>query len=183
MGRSPDADSLDLPHADHTEEGKEEEHMARIQFEVESPLEPGVVLEGLIDFSERRPELWPAIDPKVYRVHEASQSSALVTEGTDVMGGIWATEFYEWNGSGTVRATIQESNYWHPGGTWELAAAPRKGGGSTLTVTRDRRAKNVKARTFELMMRFMGARVLAKELLKAPAISGDPLSRPSAPNE
>jgi hypothetical protein len=164
------------------EEGKEE-HMARIQFEVESPREPDVVLAALVDFSERRPELWPAIDPEVYRVHEASPSSALVTEGTDVMGGIWATELYEWNGSGTVRATIQESNYWHPGGTWELAAAPRKGGGSTLTVTRDRRGKNAKARVFELMMRFMGARVLAKELLKAPAISGGPVPSSSAPNE
>jgi hypothetical protein len=146
-----------------------------IQFEVESPLHPEAVLEALTDFSERRPELWPAIDPKVYRVHEVSASSALVTEGTDVMGGIWATELYEWDGSGTVRATIQESNFWHPGGTWELAAAPRNGGGSVLKVTRDRRAKNAKARVFEVMMRVVGARVLAKELLKAPAVSGQPL--------
>jgi hypothetical protein len=147
-----------------------------IQFEVESPLQPGAVLEALTDFSKRRPELWPAIDAKVYRVHEVSASSALVTEGTDVMGGIWATELYEWDGSGTVRATIQESNFWHPGGTWELTAARGNGGGSLLRVTRDRRAKNAKARVFEVMMRVVGARVLAKELLKAPGISGQPLS-------
>jgi hypothetical protein len=143
-----------------------------IQFEVESPLEPEAVLKSLTDFSERRPQLWPAIDPKIYRVHEVSDSSALVTEGTDVMGGIWATELYEWDGSGTVRATIQESNFWHSGGTWELTAASRRGGGSFLRVTRDRRAKNAKSRLFEVMMRVVGARVLAKELLKAPAISG-----------
>ncbi|MGH2700032.1 MAG: SRPBCC family protein [Actinomycetota bacterium] len=143
-----------------------------IQFEVESSLAPEAVLKSLTDFSERRPELWPAIDPKVYRVHETSPSSALVTEGTNFMGGIWATELYEWDASGRVRATIQESNFWHPGGTWELTAAPRDGGGSTLKVTRDRRAKNAKARLLETMMRVAGARVLAKELLKAPAISG-----------
>jgi hypothetical protein len=143
-----------------------------IQFEVESRLEPEAVLEALTDFSDRRPELWPAIDPQVYQVHDASASSALVTEGTDVMGGIWATELYEWEGSGTVRATIQESNFWHPGGTWELTAAPRDGGGSILKVTRDRRAKNVKARLLEVMLRVIGPRVLAKELLKAPAVSG-----------
>lgn len=146
--------------------------MATIRFEVESPLEPGAVLEALTDFSERRPQLWPAIDPKVYRVHEVSPASALVTEGTDFMGGIWATELYAWNGSGTVRATIRESNFWHPGGKWELTAAPRAGGGSILKVTRDRRAKNAKARLFESMMRIVGARVLAKELLKAPAVTG-----------
>jgi hypothetical protein len=143
-----------------------------IQFEVESRLEPEAVLEALTDFSERRPELWPAIDPKVYQVHEVSTSSALVTEGTDVMGGIWATELYEWDGSGTVRATIQDSNFWHPGGTWELTAAPHDVGGSILRVARDRRAKNIKARLLEAMLRVIGPRILAKELLKAPAVSG-----------
>lgn len=143
-----------------------------IQFEVESPLEPQVVLEALTDFSEKRPELWPAIDPKVYRVHELSDSSALVTEGTDIMGGIWATELYEWDRSGKVRATIQESNFWRSGGTWELTATRRDGGGSIVRVRRDRRPKTMKAGVFEVMMRLVGARILAKELLKAPAVSG-----------
>ena len=145
--------------------------MATIEFQVESPLDTGEVIEALTDFSERRPKLWPAIDPNVYRVHELSAGSALVTEGTDVLGGIWATEFYEWNGSNTVRATVQESNFWHSGGIWELTAAPRDGGGSVLKVTRTRHPKNAKARLFEMMMRVVGARVLAKELLRAPAIS------------
>lgn len=145
--------------------------MATIKFQVESPLKTDEVLAALTDFSERRPELWPAIDPDVYRVHEVTSGSALVTEGTDVMGGIWATELYEWNGSNTVRATVKESNFWHPGGTWELTAAPRDGGGSVLRVTRDRRPKNVKARLFEAMMRVIGARVLARELGKAPAVT------------
>jgi hypothetical protein len=70
--------------------------MAKVQFEVASPVEPEGVVEALTDFSPRRPELWPAIDPKVYHVHELSESFALVTEGTDVMGGVWATELYEW---------------------------------------------------------------------------------------
>jgi hypothetical protein len=145
--------------------------MATIRFQVESQLDAADVLAALTDFSERRPQLWPAIDPNVYRVHDVSNGSALVTEGTDVLGGIWATELYEWNGSNTVRATVQESNFWHPGGTWELTAVPREGGGSELRVARDRRPKTVKARMFEVMMRVVGARVLARELLKAPAVS------------
>jgi hypothetical protein len=180
MGRSPDAvapltSSCCSYDAKHTR--KEVKDMTMIRFEVESPLEPDEVLNALTDFSERRPELWPAIDPKVYRVHEVSESSALVTEGTDVMGGIWATELYEWDGSTTVRATIQESNLWHPGGTWELTAAPRPGGGSVLKVTRDRRPKNAKARIFELMMRAVGRRVLPREMLKAPAVTGKPAAK------
>jgi hypothetical protein len=88
------------------------------------------------------------------------------------MGGIWATELYEWDGSASVRATIRESNFWHPGGTWELTASPREGGGSILAVKRDRRPKNAKALLLEALLRFVGTRVLAKELLKAPAVSG-----------
>lgn len=151
--------------------------MAAVKLEIESPREPGEILEALTDFSERRPELWPSIDPNIYKVHELSTSSAIVTEGTAIMGGIWARELYEWNGGATVRATVLDSNFWHPGGTWELTAAPRVGGGSILKVTRERRAKNAKARLLEAMMRLVGAGVLAKELLKAPAISGQPVQR------
>ena len=144
--------------------------MARIEFEVSSPLSPETVLSSLVDFGERRPELWPAIDPRVYRVHAVGDSWAEVTEGTDVLGGIWARERYDWSEPGVVQATIQDSNFWHPGGTWSVRAQPGPDGGSRLTVTRDRRAKGVKARLFEVLVKIAGARILASELRKAPAL-------------
>lgn len=144
--------------------------MARIRFEVESPLAPEEVLASLVDFGEGRPELWPAIDPDVYRVHELGESWAEVTEGTDFLGGMWARERYDWSQPGVVRATIQESNFWHPGGTWALRAEPGPNGGSRLTVIRERRAKNLRALLLEGMLRLAGARMLASELRKAPAL-------------
>jgi hypothetical protein len=144
--------------------------MARVEFELESPLAPEDVLSSLVDFGERRPQRWPAIDPTVYCVHEVGESWADVTEGTDFLGGIWARERYDWSEPGVVQATIQDSNFWHPGGTWTLRAEPGPNGGSRLTVVRDRRAKNAKARLLEGLMRVGGARMLASELRKAPAI-------------
>jgi len=144
--------------------------MARIEFVVESPLSPEDVLENLVDFGERRPELWPAIDPAVYQVHSVGEHWAEVTEGTDVLGGIWARERYDWSRPGVVTATIQDSNLWRPGGTWKLDAESRPGGGSRLTVTRDRRAKSIKARLLEGVLRIVGSRMLASELRKAPAL-------------
>lgn len=144
--------------------------MARIEFQVVSPLEPETVLSNLVEFGERRPVLWPAIDPSVYEVHAVGDAWAEVTEGSAVLGGIWARERYDWSEPGVVQATIQESNFWHPGGTWTLRAEPGENGGSTLTVIRDRRAKNVKARVLEGFLRIAGARMLASELRKAPAI-------------
>ena len=68
-----------------------------------------------------------------------------------------------------VTATIQDSNLWCPGGTWTLRAEIGANGGSRLTVIRDRRAKGVKARLFEGMLKVVGSRMLAAELRKAPA--------------
>lgn len=144
--------------------------MARVEFQVESPLSPQEVLANLVDFGGRRPQLWPAIDPAVYLVHEVGEGWAEVTEGSDVFGGIWARERYDWSTPGVVRATIQDSNFWHPGGTWTLRADPGPNGGSRLTVVRDRRAKNAKARLLEGLLRVAGARMLASELRKAPAL-------------
>jgi hypothetical protein len=144
--------------------------MARIEFEVDSPLGPETVLSNLVEFGERRPELWPAIDPDVYEVHAVGDGWAEVTEGTDFLGGIWARERYDWSRPGTVQATIQDSNFWHPGGTWTLRAEPRPDGGSRLTVTRDRRAKSARARLLEGLMKVAGSKMLAGELRKAPAL-------------
>ncbi len=94
----------------------------------------------------------------------------MVTEGSNVFGGIWAREHYDWATHGVVRATIQDSNSWHPGGTWTLRAEPGPNGGSRLAVFRDRRAKTAKARALETLMRVAGGRMLASELRKAPAL-------------
>lgn len=152
--------------------------MASLRFTVDSPRPPEEVFGALIDFSERRPALWPTIDPSVYTLHAAGEGWAEATEGTDVMGGIWARERYDWS-PGRVRATIVDSNMWLPGGTWEATITSRTGGGSRVTVVRDRHPRNVKARMFEVVMRIIGARVLAAELSKAPAVSGAPVTRPA----
>jgi hypothetical protein len=144
--------------------------MTRVWFELRSPLGPDAVLANLVDFGERRLQLWPAIDPDLYLVHDVGEDWADVTEGSDVFGGLWARERYDWSTSGVVRATVQESNVWHPGGTWTLRAEPGSEGGSRLTVIRDRRAKNARARLLEGLMRIAGARMLASELRKAPAL-------------
>src|SRR5712691_439243 len=94
--------------------------MAKISFSIDSDLPAERVLAVATDFSNARLQYWPAIDPNVYQVHSRSAVSADVTEGSSVMGGIWAHEAYEWSTPGVVRATVQESNVFRPGGVWEL---------------------------------------------------------------
>src|SRR5437879_6254479 len=102
--------------------------MAKISFSLDSDLPPETVLAAAADFSDRRPRLWPSIDPNVYRVHSRTATSADVTEGSAVMGGIWAREAYDLTAPDAVRATVQESNVFRPGSTWVLRATPTPGG-------------------------------------------------------
>ena len=139
--------------------------MPRIAFQVESPVPPEQILAAATDFSPRRPELWPLIDPTVYRVCAIGDDWADVTEGSAMLGGIWASERYDWSERGVVRATIQDSNVYRPGDTWELRAEPGAGGsGSRVSVVYDRRPRGLRGYVLAAMLRLMGRRELPRAL-------------------
>ena len=138
--------------------------MAEIQVAVESDLSPDVVLGAAVDFSERRLQVWPGMDPAVYKVERRGEGCALVVEGTDVLGGVWARELYEWPvDDGAVRATVQESNTFMPGGTWELRATPTADGSHVEIVWR-REGRGLKGRVLTLGMRLVGRKRLTDSL-------------------
>ena len=138
--------------------------MARVAFTIHSDLAPERVLAVATDFSEKRPHYWPTIDPKVYRVHGTTATSAEVTEGSAVFGGIWAREAYDWSEPGVVCATVQDSNVFRPGGRWQLRVTPRPDGGCRIDVLNHRQARRFKGRLVGTMLTLMGAKVLSKQL-------------------
>lgn len=144
--------------------------MTRVHFTLETTVQPERILAAATDFSERRPDLWPNISRRFYRVHEAAASHAEATEGSDTMGGIWAREHYDWSTPGTVRGTVQASNVFEAGGTWEIHVRPRDDGGSRIELIRDRKGKNLKGRLIEGMLALGGRKILASGLLQTLAI-------------
>ncbi|HEX2646028.1 MAG TPA: hypothetical protein VHO95_02270 [Candidatus Dormibacteraeota bacterium] len=138
--------------------------MANITFSLDSDLSAEVVLATATDFTESRPHYWPNIDPHVYKVHSKSSTTAQVTEGSAMLGGIWARESYDWSEPFTVRATVQDSNAFRQGGIWQLKATPRTGGGCHIDVTNRRQAKGFKGRVIGAMLTAMGAKVLPRQL-------------------
>ena len=109
-------------------------------FTVESPMSPEKVLAGVTDFSERRPDHWPAISGEQYRVHELGPTSAHVREGT---GPMWTDERYDWSDPGRIHSVIQQSNLFFPGGVWECRITPGAAGGSHVEVHMERDYKGV----------------------------------------
>lgn len=146
--------------------------MPKIEFAVESDLPPERILAAAIDFSDRRPDIWPSISRRFYKVHDQGDGWCECTEGSDIAGGIWARERYEWSGN-AVRGTVVDSNIFRSG-TWELRAEPNGRGGSRITVVNDRRPKG-KGLMFAPMMMLTGKKLLAGHLQKTLGlIAADP---------
>lgn len=137
--------------------------MPRIEFTVESALPPERILAAAADFSERRPDIWPNVSRRYYKVHDQGENWCECTEGSDIAGGIWARERYEWTAD-TIKGTVLDSNIFK-GGTWELHVEPKQGGGSLVTVVNNRRPKG-KGLAFAPMMLINGKRLLAGHLRK-----------------
>jgi hypothetical protein len=78
------------------------------RYELAMPFPPEVVLGALVDFSDRRPRVWPETShPAVYEVHSLDATHADVTEGLPFA---WSRERYDWSEPGVLRLTQVDSN-------------------------------------------------------------------------
>jgi hypothetical protein len=118
---------------------RKEEAMPRVEVDIETATAPEEVRAALLDFTARRPEIWPGIAPTQYEVYRVEATSADIKEGSKVLGGtFWAKEHYDWSTPGVITWTVQESNFCAPGSSVSAAISPLEGGGSRIHVTWDR---------------------------------------------
>lgn len=138
--------------------------MARIHYEADGPVSPEKFIAGLTDFSERRPELWPNLDAKFFKVHELGATWAEVTEGTDVLGGVWAREHYDWSQPGLVRLELLESADFRPGTLIEYRVTPGPVGGCHVAVDFQRIATSLRGRFVGAVVQLTGVRRFGGDL-------------------
>lgn len=62
-----------------------------------------------------------------------------------------------------MRATVQESNAFRPGGIWQMRATPRPEGGCHIEVINHRQARGLKGVVVGAMLTLMGSQVLPKQ--------------------
>jgi polyketide cyclase/dehydrase/lipid transport protein len=113
--------------------------MARFQFVLATAAAPEAVRAALLDFSERRPELWPGLPRDQYEVYEVGDTWAEVREG--YRGPIWWRERYDWSMPGRIEWVAVDSGFGAPGSRVVVEIEPAAGGGSTVHVTWDRRGR------------------------------------------
>ena len=86
--------------------------MARLEFDLATDLRPERVISALIDFTERRADLWPGLRREDFRVDEIGGTWAIIREGCG--GRIWARERYDWSTPGSVTWTVLDSGFSKP---------------------------------------------------------------------
>lgn len=155
--------------------------MTIIHFTVESPLPPATICDALTDFSERRPDIWPNLNPRFYQVHNVGETSADVTEGSSFLGGVWERDHYDWSTPGLVHITVVESNAFAPGSFWEYRVDGTEDGGSRVEATVHRVGKSLKGRIVAILLRFAGQRVFSADFQTA--LDTITSARSAAPDE
>lgn len=134
--------------------------MAELTFTVPAPVPPVAVVRALTDFSDRRPEIWPQLDPEIYEVFELGPTRAVVREGQRAPR-LWALEQYDWSTPDTVTWTVLESDFCTPGSFMSARTEPDGAGGSSVHVVWDRRGVGLKGRSVVALMRLTSGRPLA----------------------
>lgn len=158
--------------------------MAKIHYAADGDVPPERFIAALTDFSDRRSSLWPNLSPAFFKVHELGPTWADVNEGTDIAGGVWARERYEWSTPGTVRLTLVESPLFESGTVIEYRVTARPGGGCHVDVQFHRIARSLKARVVGAVLQLNGPRMfggqLRETLARLATLDRGAASRPAA---
>ena len=142
--------------------------LRHFEYSAETSVPPERVIAATIDFTDRRPDLWPGLTRSQYKVLEKGETSALVQEGTGILRVV---ERYDWSQPNVVRWTVQESNFLRPGTVWELRASPRADGGTRVDVTLERNYKGWRGMIPQVGLDiFGGPRMLGRLLRRTLAI-------------
>jgi hypothetical protein len=151
--------------------------MARVQYAADGALTAQQFIAALTDFTERRPAIWPGLSRNLYRVHEVGDTWADATEGTDVLGGIWARERYDWSTPGVVTIRCLESPFFRAGVTTTWRASPTATG-CHVEVDLHRIARSPRGLLVGVLVQLMGKRRFSLELRTALArLAAEPETR------
>ena len=124
--------------------------MPRFEFDLSSQASPEAVRAALLDFTARRPDMWPGLPAESYEVYEVGDTWAEIREGYH--GPIWWRERYDWSVPGTIQWAAVDSGFGTPGSYVVWRIEPTEDGGSAHHVIWDRRGKTVFGKLFMGLM-------------------------------
>jgi len=137
--------------------------MRTLTFTFDCSLPPARVLEAAHDFTDRRSDVFPAVEAEHFEVHSIGDNHADVTEGTGTgIGTNWERCRYDWSTPGSVTAAVTDSNVYTFGSSWTITATtvPQ---GSRVEMTWARQFKHtIRGRVFGTAFRLAGRPIFRK---------------------
>jgi hypothetical protein len=124
------------------------------------------VRSALLDFSDRRPDIWPGLERSLYEIYEVGETTAEVKEGSKMPGlTVWAREHYDWSDPDSIRWTVKDSNFCTADTSYVVAhLLPRDDGGTRIRVEWDRTGTTPRGKFAEKLIRLTRGRLVASSL-------------------
>jgi len=138
--------------------------MTTIHLTVTTPVAPERIIHAFTDFTPQRLHTFPNIDQRYYQVHAVDATSAEVTEGSALFGGVWERAHYDWSPPGEITITVQASNAFTCDSFWHYRITAGENGGSHVDFTVHRVGKNLKGRVLATLLRVFGRRIFRQDL-------------------
>jgi hypothetical protein len=139
----------------------------KVELNLHTRAPPERVHAALIDFSDRRPDIWPGMAREQFKVYEVGDTWALVQEGNIKPVKVWAKERYDWSQPGVVSWIVQDSNFAKPGKGVTAHLSPAADGGTDVRLTWEREGKTLFHKVMIAMMAATGAKPVAASFRKA----------------
>ena len=115
-------------------------------------------------FFPKRFELFSNVDRSYFKLGPVDDTSAEVTEGSPVFGGVWERSRYDWSRPGTVRIEVEDLNAFQPGSYWVYDVTPDARGGSHVHMEFDRRPRNLKGFLVGALLTLFGTKIYGDSL-------------------
>jgi hypothetical protein len=135
--------------------------MATIHLQQTTTATPEQFVAALTDFGPGRSEIFSRSADGYLKVHELGTNHADVTEGS---GGVWERMYYDWSDVNHVVVITTDSNTWGGQSGFTYTLTPHADGTTNVDLVEVRDGKTVKGRALGFLIRFIGGRVLGKEL-------------------
>jgi hypothetical protein len=137
--------------------------MRTLTFTLNCSLPPACVVQAAYDFTDRRGDVFPAVEAEHFEVHSIGYDQADVSEGSGTgIGTNWERCRYDWSTPGSVTAAVTDSNVYTPESSWTITAiaAPQ---GSRVEMTWARQFKrSIRGRLFGTAFRLGGRPIFHK---------------------
>jgi hypothetical protein len=141
--------------------------MGKLTIRCKTSLSNKQFITALTDFGPGRGKVWGNSQSKYLQIHAVGPTSADITEGSGIFGGVWEQLQYDWSDPDNIVLTTVDSNYWKPGSNWRYTFSSIPNSDETcITFTIERFPLNLKARLAMVLIGIAGKIILTQDFNK-----------------